>query len=116
MENKYINARNLRNNATLEERRIWNLIKNKQINGLKFRRQFPIGNYIVDFVCLKIKLIIEIDGGQHNETKQVEYDKNRTKFFESNGYKVIRFWNSDIYSNIEGVISELKRTIDEITG
>jgi len=115
MENKFINARNLRNNSTLEERRLWNLIKNKKINGLKFRRQFPIDKYVVDFVCIEIKLAIEIDGGQHNEPQNIQYDKYRTKFLNKLGYTVIRFWNNDIYKDIDGVIEEIKRTIELLT-
>ena len=66
MKNKTILARNLRKNSTIQERRLWNLLKNRQFHNLKFKRQQPIGDYIVDFICKEAKIIIEIDGGQHN--------------------------------------------------
>ncbi len=94
-------ARELRKNQTISEAKIWHLVRAKQIAGLKFRRQHPIQPYIVDFVCLDKKLIIEVDGGQHADA--IEYDEKRTQFLESNGYKVIRFWNNDVLHNIEGV-------------
>ena len=114
MQEKFYKARELRNNLTIHEKRLWNLLKGKRFHGLKFRRQYPIGNYIVDFVSVEIKLVIEIDGGQHNEPDSIEYDAKRTGFLEEHGYRVLRFWNNDIYTNIDGVISELERVIFEI--
>ena len=111
MNEKNILARTLRKNQTPQESKMWKILRNFQIQGLKFRRQYPIENYIVDFVCKEIKLIIEIDGGQHNETYNIEYDTKRTNFLESKGYKVIRFWNCDIDHNIEGVY---QRILEEI--
>ena len=111
MDKKYYTARILRKNSTIHERRLWNLLKNRQFHNLRFKRQVPFGNYIVDFVCPKIKLIIEIDGGQHNEPKNIEYDNKRTEFLESKGYKVLRFWNIDIYENINGVLEEIEKHI-----
>jgi very-short-patch-repair endonuclease len=78
------------------------------LNGVKFRRQQPIGKYIVDFVCLDKKLIIEIDGGQHNESPVIEKDLQRTIWLEKEGYRVIRFWNCDVLSNLNGVLSKIK--------
>ncbi len=100
-------ARTLRKNMTKQERILWQFLRKKSINNLKFRRQYPIGKYIVDFICNEKKIIIEIDGGQHNEVKNIAYDKERTKYLESKGYKVIRFWNNDIDNNIEGVYQEI---------
>ena len=100
-------ARILRKNMTKQERILWTFLRKKNINNLKFRRQYPIGNYIVDFICNEKKLIIEIDGGQHNENKNITYDQERTKYLESKGYKVIRFWNNDIDNNIDGVYSDI---------
>jgi len=97
-------ARTLRRNQTDAERILWNQLRNLQLDGVKFRRQHPIGNYIVDFVSLDRKLIIELDGGQHNEEQVKEKDAQRTKWFESEGYKVFRFWDNDVLSNTEGVI------------
>ncbi len=89
---------------------MWNLIRKKQ-TGCKFLRQYVIGNYIVDFVCRENKIIIEIDGGQHNNPQDIEYDKARTTYLNSLGYKVIRFWNNDIDNNIEGVYENLLKEI-----
>jgi len=113
MNKQNILARIIRKNQTPQEAKIWNILRNFQIQGLKFRRQYPIKNYIVDFVCKEIKLIIEIDGGQHNEVNNIEYDNERTRVLESKGYKVIRFWNNEVDENIEGVYQKI---IDEIKG
>ena len=112
MNNKTILARNLRKNSTIQERRLWNLLKNRQFHNLKFKRQQPIGDYIVDFICKEAKIIIEIDGGQHNEPENIEYDKTRTEYLNTLGYKVVRFWNNEIYENIEGVVLRLKEEIN----
>ena len=107
MEEKYLKARSLRKNSTPQELTLWNLLRNRKINGIKFIRQYPIGPYIADFVCRKKKLVIELDGGQHNEIKNIEYDNKRSEYIESLGYKVIRFWNNEIDNNIEGVCEKL---------
>ena len=111
MDEKYIKARSLRKKSTIQEQKLWNLIRNRQLNNLKFIRQYPIGTYIVDFACREKKIIIEIDGGQHNQDKNILYDTERTKYFEKLGYKVIRFWNNDIDNNIEGVYQRLSEFI-----
>ena len=108
MNSKISVARTLRKNLTPQERKLWNLLSNHRFYGLEFRRQYPMGKYIVDFICRETKLIIELDGGQHNETENVIYDGLRTQYFESLGYKVVRFWNCDVDSNIEGVLQTLK--------
>ena len=87
-------SRNLRKNQTDAEKLLWYHLRSRQMENTKFRRQHPVGGYIVDFICLEKRLIIEIDGGQHNE--QVEYDAKRTRYLESLGYNVIRFWNHDV--------------------
>ncbi len=107
MEQKYIIARKLRKESTIQERMLWKILRNRQFKNLKFRRQFPIGEYIVDFVCEEKKLVIELDGGQHNESHNIKKDSERTKFIETQGYKVIRFWNNDITQNFEGVYQKL---------
>ena len=108
MDNKITLARNLRKNATIQERRLWNLLKNRQFHNLKFKRQQPIGDYIVDFICKEAKVIIEIDGGQHNDDFNKLYDEKRTQYLNSRGYKVLRFWNNEIDENIDGVYLKLK--------
>ncbi|MBI5842226.1 MAG: endonuclease domain-containing protein [Chloroflexi bacterium] len=91
----------LRKESTPAERKLWSRIRNDQL-GVTFRRQHAVGIYIPDFCSPKAKLIIELDGSQHLE--QEEYDGERTKYLESQGYKVIRFWNNDVLNNIDGVI------------
>lgn len=107
MDKKYQIARKLRKNSTSQEQKIWNLLRNRQFLGLKFKRQVPIYNYVVDFVCEEKKLIIEIDGGQHNEPNNIDEDNIRTNILEKEGYRVIRFWNNEIDNNIEGVYQKL---------
>ncbi len=92
----------LRTNQTDAESRLWYHLRDRRFYGWKFRRQHMLQNYIVDFVCLKKKLVIELDGGQHAD--QEAYDNQRTRILEMNGFKVIRFWNNDVLSNIEGVL------------
>ena len=99
-------ARGLRKNMTPQERKLWDIIRNKQFYGFRFLRQYPFKNYILDFVCCAKKIVIEIDGGQHNEN--IEYDTKRTEVLNSFGYKVVRFWNNDIDNNMEGVYQKLK--------
>ena len=113
MEEKYNRARNLRKNSTTQEQKLWELIRNRKLNGLKFVRQYPIGNYIVDFACRQKKIIIELDGGQHNEDANIVYDTERTKYLENSGYKVIRFWNNEIDNNIEGVYERLLEFVSD---
>ncbi len=96
---------------TEQERVLWNILRNNQFYGLKFRRQVPIGNYVADFVCEMHNVIIELDGGQHNKPENIEKDKQRTDFLESKGYKVLRFWNNDIDNNLDGVCEVIYRTI-----
>lgn len=101
-------TRNLRNNQTPQEQKIWSIIRNRQFYGYRFLRQYCIGSYIVDFICRSQKIIIEIDGGQHNNPKDIEYDKQRSNYLNSKGYRVLRFWNNDVDNNIEGVYKTLK--------
>ena len=79
--------------------------------GFKFRRQHSIGQYIVDFCCPSKNLIIEVDGGQHDEINQKKYDESRTKYFESLGFKVIRFWDNDVNNNLSSVVSEIMNNL-----
>ena len=104
-----INAKNLRSNMTDFEQMLWYFFRAKRFLGLKFKRQVPIGNYIVDFLCIDKKVIVELDGSQH--LKQVEYDKQRDKFLNDKGYKVIRITNNEI-SNIDGVLHYIKDIIE----
>ena len=94
-------ARQLRVTATDAEARLWLHLRNRMLGGFKFRRQFPVGPYIADFVCIDRKLIVELDGGQHADNPA---DERRTRFLELRGYRVIRFWNPDVLSNTDGVL------------
>ena len=105
-------ARKLRQNLTEQEAVMWHFLRNRGVNGFKFRRQYPIGNYVVDFVCRELKLIIELDGGQHNEPTNIEYDQKRTQYLNEKGYRVIRFWNNDIDENLEGVYQSILKALD----
>ncbi len=107
MDKKYITARVLRKNMTPLECKLWNLLKNRQLNGIKFVRQYPIGPYIVDFASRREHIVIELDGGQHNIPENISNDNIRTEYLISQGYKVIRFWNNDIDDNIDGVYLKL---------
>ena len=102
-------ARKLRRNSTDVERKLWHRIRDKQIDEFRFRRQRPIGKYIVDFVCLDAKLIVELDGGQH--AGDAAYDQRRTAFLESLGYAVLRFWNNEVIENMDGVLQRLHETL-----
>ena len=103
------NSRLLRKSMTDVEKRLWQEIRLRQVEGFKFRRQFPIGRYIVDFACPERKLIVELDGGQHAE--QESYDSDRTKWLESQGYRVVRFWNNEVLTNLEGVKESIYNAI-----
>ncbi|MCP4995282.1 MAG: endonuclease domain-containing protein [Gammaproteobacteria bacterium] len=96
------NSRNLRKNMTDAERMLWAKIRGRQLQGFHFRRQHPIGDYIVDFICLELKLIIELDGSQHMEQQQ--YDMKRSQWLLKNGFKVIRFWNNEVFDDLDGVM------------
>jgi very-short-patch-repair endonuclease len=96
-------ARNLRRKESGAERKLWSKLRSRQFENLKFRREHPIGKYIVDFVSLEKMIVIEVDGGQHNEPGNMEKDKQRTAWLENEGYRVIRFWNNDVLLNIDGV-------------
>ena len=97
-------AKELRNHCTDSERTLWRYLRAKRLEGFKFRRQQPIGKYIVDFVCLEKKIIIEIDGGQHTEANAEVYDRIRDSWLEGEGYRVLRFWANEILLNTEGVL------------
>ena len=99
-----LRARDLRNQATDAERALWRRLKGSQL-GLKFSRQIPIGPYICDFVCRSHHLIVELDGSQHHD--QAGYDADRTAKLESLGYRVIRFWNSEVSGNVAGVLEAI---------
>jgi very-short-patch-repair endonuclease len=103
--------RRLRNDMTHAERALWGVLRTRQVSGIKFRRQHPYGNYILDFVSLVIKLVIEIDGGQHG--KQAEYDAIRTSELQAAGFQVLRFWNNEVLQDIEAVKDKIWIVVQE---
>jgi very-short-patch-repair endonuclease len=103
-------ARQLRTRQTDAERKLWFLLRDRRLNGAKFRRQVPIDNYIVDFVCQESKLIVELDGGQHAD--QLAYDTARSEWLAGVGYRVLRFWNNDLSGNEEGVLTAIYNELE----
>jgi len=106
-------AQKLRKTMTEAERKLWQSLRLRQMHGHKFRRQHPIGNYIVDFVCLEAKLIIELDGGQHNLEQNIAADAVRTTFLERHGFQVLRIWNNEIFSNLNGVLEVVELELNK---
>lgn len=102
-------ARKLRQDQTEAEKRLWYVLRARRFLGLKFRRQAPIGPFIVDFLCKERRLVIEADGGQHADNPR---DRARGQWLEDNGYTVLRFWNSDILTNTSGVLARIQ---DEVS-
>ena len=100
-------SKELRKSMTDAENILWYYLKNKQLSGCKFRRQEAIDNYIADFVCYETKVIIELDGGQHNEKVNIDKDIKRQDYLEKKGFKVLRFWNNEIFENIDGVLNKI---------
>lgn len=98
------NARRLRGAMTDAERKLWLALRAHRLDGLSFRRQVPVGAYIVDFMCHEARLIVEVDGGQHADSV---VDQRRDAWLASAGYRVLRFWNNDVLGNLDGVLSEI---------
>ena len=108
-EGAYRRARILRREMTEAEKLLWRMLRLRQTEGYRFRRQVPIGRFIADFVCHAARLIIEIDGGQHELSSEEE--ASRTRFLESEGYRVLRFWNNEVLGNPEGVRSVIAENL-----
>ena len=104
-------SRELRENSTDAEGKLWSVLRNRGLGGLKFRRQARRSRFITDFICHDKKLIVEVDGGQHSERQQ--YDQQRTRDLESRGYDVIRFWKNDVLENLEGVVIEILGRLED---
>jgi len=102
-------AKELRTRQTMIEQRLWYHLRAHRFMGAKFKRQKPMGRYIVDFVCLEHRLIIEIDGGQHAE--QSEYDQVRDAWLRSEGYTVLRFWNNEVLQQMENVLEQIRTAV-----
>ena len=106
-------ARSLRANMTDAESRLWRNLRRDQLNGFSFRKQHPIGPYTVDFYCSRLRLAVEVDGGQHAERKQA--DDHRTEWLATKGLTVVRYWNNDVLSNLEGVLRDLLAHIEKLS-
>lgn len=103
-------ARALRNNATDAERVLWQAISARKVSGIRFNRQVPVGPFICDFVARSLGLVIEVDGGQHEDA----VDAERTRYIEAQGFRVIRFWNNDVLGNLDGVIEDIMRVVADM--
>ena len=103
-------ARRLRRHQTNAERLLWFRLRDRRLAGWKFKRQAPIDRFVVDFFCSDAKLIVELDGGQHDHDR--ERDADRTRILEAMGYLVLRFWNHDVMRNMDGVLEEILSTVD----
>jgi very-short-patch-repair endonuclease len=101
-------AKTLRKKSTDAENVLWKQLRRKQLEGLKFRRQQPIDNYVVDFVCFEKRIVIEVDGGQHSIER--DKDSERDNYLVINGFKVLRFWNNEVLQNIEGVLEMIRKS------
>ncbi len=100
-------ARDLRDNLTDGETILWSRLQRKQLHGYRFQRQLPVGHFIADFACRSAKLIIELDGATHSTAEERDADAKRTAYIEAQGWSVIRFWNADVYDNLDGVLNSI---------
>ncbi len=103
-------AQRLRKNRTKAEIRLWLRLRRRQLNGSRFRQQVPLGPYVVDFLCVKSRLIVEVDGGQHAENARA--DEVRTSWLRSRGFRLIRFWNSEVLGNLDGVLQVILEELE----
>jgi very-short-patch-repair endonuclease/succinate dehydrogenase flavin-adding protein (antitoxin of CptAB toxin-antitoxin module) len=111
MPNSFVKL--LRASMTDAEARLWFLLRDRRLQGFKFRRQMPIGPYVADFVCLQTRLIVELDGGQHAD--QAEKDRRRDEWLRKHGFRVLRFWNNDVLANAEGVLQAIMEQCEKPT-
>jgi very-short-patch-repair endonuclease len=112
-ERARVRARTLRESATDAETLLWHHLRDRRLAGYKFRRQRPIGPFFADFACLESKPVIELDGGQHAEAR--EYDNARTRFMEAEGFRVLRFWNNEVLTQIDLVRQQILRELQTLT-
>lgn len=104
-------AKELRTNATIAERKLWSLLRRKQMAELRFRRQHPIGPYVADFFCAAAKLIVELDGDQHGFRENIAHDEKRTRYLNACGYRVLRFSNRDVLRHSDAVLEAIWRAV-----
>ena len=103
--------RELRNNPTPAESSLWKCLQHRKLLGQKFRRQYSIGRYVVDFFCVECSLAVELDGALHNDVMRQEYDAERGAFLQKQGVEVLRFENREVFENIEGVLERIREAI-----
>ncbi|NUU66694.1 endonuclease domain-containing protein [Enterobacteriaceae bacterium BIT-l23] len=103
-------ARTLRRSLTREEQRLWYMLRDRRFARYKFRRQHPVGRYILDFACCAVRLAIELDGGQH--ACRVEYDRRREAWLRTQGWRVIHFWNNQLWENEEAVMEAILEALE----
>jgi very-short-patch-repair endonuclease len=106
-------ARQLRRFSSEAEAFLWRQLRDRAFKGLKFRRQLALGKYIVDFVCLEKRLIIELDGGQHNEEAQRQYDRVRDQWLRSQGFRILRYWNNELFGEWEAIAEAVWKALQE---
>src|SRR5438132_1309350 len=106
-------ARTLRTNLTESEQRLWSRLRRKQVWGVQFYRQKPLGFYIVDFYAPSVRLVVEVDGAQHQVVEQAQYDRQRTAYLECQGLRVLRFTNVEVFQELEAVVEEIGRAVQE---
>ena len=104
-------ARRLRRASTKAERKLWSVLQRAQMSGFSFRRQHPIGDFVVDFYCTRLRLAVEVDDGQHNFERRQMSDERRTRWLQARGITVLRFWNNEVVENIDGVWDEVARAV-----
>jgi very-short-patch-repair endonuclease len=105
-------ARALRENATDTERFLWSYLRRRQLHGHRFRRQVPVGNYVADFVCLEKKLIIEVDGSQHDLRRR--HDEERSRYLEGEGFRVLRFWDNEVFNETQAVLHVILEALEKL--
>ena len=113
IDGAHARARTSRQNMTEAEKRVWQILRLQQLKGYKFRRQVPIGRYIADFVCHEARLIVEIDGGQHDRSSPREIE--RSGFLQNQGYRIVRFWNNEVLEKLDGVHQTIAHELGRIT-
>jgi very-short-patch-repair endonuclease len=101
----------LRQRQTEAEKILWAKLRNRQLEGVKFRRQQPIGRYVVDFASFEKRILVEIDGGQHDETGIRQKDEERTAWLKGEGYRILRFWNNEVLNNMDGVLEVIREAL-----
>jgi very-short-patch-repair endonuclease len=106
-------ARELRKQATDAEALLWRHLRNRRLGGFKFRRQQPLGSFVLDFYCEEAKLAVELDGGGHAEKRQARYDASRTAWLGEQGIRVVRFWDSEVLKDTKAVLEEILRVLTE---